>query len=431
MTKIVALKLWKRCLSGSKTFACFFILLLLVLSINCAGPGYFAGKDVTLEHFTERESTTIPYKIVQDKKNFYIVRDNQGRNGADKPQVSKYPLYKGTFMGVASDNQANMIARLVAESHNTLDADLRNAADGITGSIQALSSSTENKFLTIESRISALENKLKELSYSISASADTTRKEIASVSADTHKAITEFLSLKTETDGIPSEIVIFFPKGKHTLSNFEEERFVQFLDSLTRLARKTKLYFAILSKESSLSKKRTSSLASIIDRYLAEFPHELNISADHDERRDKDAILVGASFDPAQLPNPKEMNATEETKPIPKEGTSVHKLPNIPVNTIGHTGESTFSIPVKKDQGTARAGQQGSKTTLKSIPATSAQASPGKIPDKPGVIKPAKPSEEQIKRQGTNPKKDKNDEENDPNIEELRQILMDSGKMKR
>ena len=89
----------------------------------------------------------------------------------------------------------------------------------------------------------------------------------------------EVLSLKTEMRGISSEIIIFFPKGKHTLSNFEEERFVRFLDNLTHLARKRRLYFAILSRESSLSQKRTSSLAFTIDRYLAESPHEIKISA--------------------------------------------------------------------------------------------------------------------------------------------------------
>ena len=83
-------------------------------------------------------------------------------------------------MGVASDNQANMIARLVAESHNLQNADLKNSADGITASIQVLSSSTENKFLALDSRISALENKIKELASSISASANTTKKEIES-----------------------------------------------------------------------------------------------------------------------------------------------------------------------------------------------------------------------------------------------------------
>ena len=304
---------------ATRVIALPFILLPLVLSTGCAGPSYFAGKDVTLGHFTNKETATTPYRIVQDKKNFYIVRDNTDQNAADKSQVSKYPLYKGTFMGVASDNQANMIARIVAESHNLLDADLKNAADGITASIHALSSSTENKFLTIDSRISALESKIKELATSVSASANTTKKEIETVSHDTQKAVAEVLSLKTETGGIPSEIVILFPKGKHTLSSFEEERFVRFLDNLTHLARKRKLYFAILGRNSNLSQKRTASLAFIIDRYLGESPHEIKISADHEGQRDKDAILVGAAFDPDQLPKSKETNTTGEINAVPKE----------------------------------------------------------------------------------------------------------------
>ena len=169
MKKIAVLKSGRRCFPRSEMFARFFILLPLILSAGCAGSGYFAGKDVALEHFTKREIAASPYKIVQDKKSFYIVRDNSDQNPADKPQVSEYRLLKGSFMGVASDNQANMIARLIAESHNLQNTDLKNSAEGITASIQALSASTESKFLALDSRISALENRLKELSSSLSA----------------------------------------------------------------------------------------------------------------------------------------------------------------------------------------------------------------------------------------------------------------------
>jgi hypothetical protein len=55
MKKIAILKSGRSCFLGTKKLVTFFIVLPLVLSVGCAGPIYFAGKDVTLEHFTKRE----------------------------------------------------------------------------------------------------------------------------------------------------------------------------------------------------------------------------------------------------------------------------------------------------------------------------------------------------------------------------------------
>lgn len=428
MKKIAILKSGRSCFSRSEMFARFFILLPLILSAGCAGSGYFAGKDVALEHFTKREIAVGPYKIVQDKKSFYIVRDIPDQNPADKPQVSEYRLLKGSFMGVASDNQANMIARLVAESHNLQNTDLKSSVDEITASIRAVSSSTEDKFLALESRISALENKVRELSSSISASANITKKEIELVSHDTQRAMTEVLSLKSEMRDISSEIIILFPKGKHTLSNFEEERFVRFLDNLTNVARKRRLYFAILSKESSLSQRRTSSLAFTIDRYLGEVPHEIKISLDHDAKRDKDTVLVGAAFDPDHLPKPKEVNAAEEMRPISKEHAPADRGTKHKTNPTGNNAESAPSISVKEKEDKRPTAQDKSEKALKSIPTISHPPSTEEISGKLVPVEPGKASNEQGRGQRMEPKKDKDKDQDDPNIEELRQILMDSGK---
>ena len=116
-------------------------------------------------------------------------------------------------------------------------------------------------------------------------------------------------------------------------------------------------------------------------------------------QRDKDAVLVGAAFDPDQLPKPREVNAAEEIKPIPKEETSAHKGPKAMTNTQGNAMESTPSIPVKEKQDKARTGQDRSEKTLKSIPVVSVPPSTEKISDKPVLIKPDKASKEQIKGQ--------------------------------
>ncbi len=51
-----------------------------------------------------------------------------------------------------------------------------------------------------------------------------------------------------------------------------------------------------------------------------------------------------------------------------------------------------------------------------------------KISEKPPVIDSDKGPKEQVKEQSIEIRKNKNDDQNDPIIEELRQILMDSGK---
>jgi hypothetical protein len=403
-----------------------FIVLPLALSAGCAGPGHSAREDIILKHFTRGEPATTPYRIVQDKKTFYIIRDNPDQTAAEKPQVSRYRLYTGTFLGGASDNQANMIARIVAESHNLLDADLKTAADGISAAIRGLSSSADNKFLTLDSRISALESRLNELDSSIYASVDTTN----TVSRETRKVLEEVLSLKNDLDGTPSEIVIFFLKGKHTLSGFEEERFVRFLDNLTHLARKRKVYFAISSGDSSLARKRTSSLSFTIDRYLASSPHEIKLSPEHDGRRDKDAIVVAAAFDPGQLQKPNKVNPAQEIKSTPNGKPSPLRGPQTKTNPTRNNTQSIPSIPSKEKEDKAPSGQKILKKSQQFIPMTSAPLTE-KILYQADSIKPHNPSEEQSKRQGTVPMKNKNDDRDDPDIEELRQILLESGKMKR
>jgi hypothetical protein len=403
-----------------------FVVLPLALSAGCAGPGHSAREDIILKHFTRGEPVTTPYRIVQDKKTFYIIRDNLNQTAGEKPQVSRYRLYTGTFLGGASDNQANMIARIVAESHNLLDADLKTAADGISAAIRGLSSSADNKFLTLDSRISALESRLNELDSSIYASVDTTN----TVSRETRKVLEEVLSLKNDLDGMPSEIVIFFLKGKHTLSGFEEERFVRFLDNLTHLARKRKVYFAISSGDSSLARKRTSSLSFTIDRYLASSPHEIKLSPEHDGRRDKDAIVVAAAFDPGQLQKPNKVNPAQEIKSTPNGKPSPLRGPQTKTNPTRNNTQSIPSIPSKEKEDKAPSGQKILKKSQQFIPMTSAPLTE-KILYQADSIKPHNPSEEQSKRQGTVPMKNKNDDRDDPDIEELRQILLESGKMKR
>jgi hypothetical protein len=321
-----------------------------------------------------------------------------------------------------------MIARIVAESHNLLDADLKTAADGISASIRGLSSSADNKFLTLNSRMSALESRLNELDSSIYASIDTTGNEIETLSRETRKALEEVLSLKN--DLMPSEIVIFFPKGKHTLSGFEEERFVRFLDNLTHLARKRKVYFAISSGDSSLARKRTSSLSFTIDRYLASSRHEIKLSPEHDGRRDKDAIVVAAALDPDQLQKPNKVNPDQDIKSTPKGKPSALRGPQPKPNPTRNNTQSIPSIPVKEKEDKAPAGQKILKKSQQFVPMTSAPLTE-KILYQADSIKPDNPSEEQSKRQGTIPMKNENDDRDDPDIEELRQILLESGKMKR
>jgi hypothetical protein len=228
-------------------------------------------------------------------------------------------------------------------------------------------------------------------------------------------------------DGMPSEIVIFFLKGKHTLSGFEEERFVRFLDNLTHLARKRKLYFAISSGDSSLARKRTSSLCFTIDRYLASSPHEIKISPEHDGRRDKDAIVVAAAFDPGQLQKPNKVNPAQEIKSTPNGKPSPLRGPQTKTNPTRNNTQSIPSIPAKEKEDKAPAGQKILKKSQQFIPMTSAPSTE-KILYQADSIKPNNPSEEQIKRQGTVPMKNKNDDRDDPDIEELRQILLESGK---
>lgn len=435
MKTVLVRKFSRRCFPpGSKALVRFFIFLGLALSTGCAGPGYFAGEDVILNHFTKKEITKAPYKIVQDKKSFYIVCDNPDENTAGKPKVSQYHLYKGTFIGGASDNQANMIARLVAESHNLSNADLKNTANEISASIRDLSSSTDNKFLALNSRISALENRLKELASSLSASANLTRKATETVSHDTQQAMAEILSLKNEMDRMPSEIIVAFPKGKHVLPAFEEERFVRFLDSVVHLARRRRLYFAILSRNSSVSQKRTSSLVSTIDRYLSGFPYEINTFTGHGQQRDKEAILVRVSLDPDQFPKSKELSAADEIKPIPKVETpsqAGRKAPNTTGNTLEFSPSNPPSIPMKEKQDKAGTDHRRSEKTLNPVPVIPAPPTIERIPDKPSVIDSDKGPREQIKEQSIEIRKDKNDDRGDPNIEELRQILMDSGRRRK
>ncbi len=71
-----------------------------------------------------------------------------------------------------------------------------------------------------------------------------------------------------------------------------------------------------------------------------------------------------------------------------------------------------------------------SKKNLKPITMPSTPPSSEKIPDK-SRFKPANVSDEEIRQQNIEIKRGENDDEKDPNIEELRQILMDSGKTNR
>jgi hypothetical protein len=124
------------------------------------------------------------------------------------------------------------------------------------------------------------------------------------------------------------------------------------------------------------------------------------------------------------------VNPAQEIKSTPNGKPSPLRGPQTKTNPTRNNTQSIPSIPSKEKEDKAPSGQKILKKSQQFIPMTSAPLTE-KILYQADSIKPHNPSEEQSKRQGTVPMKNKNDDRDDPDIEELRQILLESGKMKR
>jgi len=193
---------------------------------------------------------------------------------------------KGTMTGAASVDDANVLAKEIADSNNAAMAQFRH----------------------MSGQMSAVQGQMSDLQ-------STENKALAASQAALEKL--ERISAQQGT----GSITLFFSEGSAHLDQFQNERLVSFLDYLARASRGRKVILVSIGSASAvgsaavnhrLSMQRSEVPLPVVDKYLVDIPHQFyNVIALGDMYAPKNAsmevekryqnVRIIAAYDTAQL----------------------------------------------------------------------------------------------------------------------------------
>jgi len=162
---------------------------------------------------------------------------------------------QGTITGAASVEDANALAKEIADSNNAAMA----------------------QFRRMNGQMSTLQGKMSDLQLSQKQLQSTENKELA-----TSQAALEKLEQLAAQQGTGS-ITLFFAEGSAHLDQFQFDRLVNFLDYLARESRGRKVILVSIGSASAvgsatvnqrLSAQRSEAPLQVVDQYLVDIPHQ-------------------------------------------------------------------------------------------------------------------------------------------------------------
>jgi len=210
-----------------------------------------------------------------------------------EPVSQAVTVPKGTITGAASVDDANALAKEIADSNNAAMAQFRRMGGQMS---------------SLQGQMSDLQSTQKDLQ-------STENKELAASQAALEKL--ERLAAEQGT----GSITLFFAEGSARLDQFQFDRLVNFIDYLARESRGRKVILVSIGSASAvgsaavnqrLSVQRSEAPLPVVDQYLVDIPHQFyNVIALGDMYAPKQApmqvekryqnVRIIAAYDTAQL----------------------------------------------------------------------------------------------------------------------------------